>query len=314
VLIGNGPGSTGGSAALVSIGIINGAATIVDTAASGNNGLSAVLARDTIGDGFADTVYAGDLQGNLWKITALAGTASATSIFQAKDPARAQPITAAPLVGKNPATGTPWVFFGTGRYLGDDDLTDTQTQTWYGIKDTGTVISGRDNLIERSITTTGTIGDFSVRVISPGAAGELTNKMGWYIDLPIAGERMVVPNRFQGQALIGTSRIPDATDACRPSGKGYVMAIDPFTGGRLDKTFFDANQDGVFDDADKLLAGDVREIVSGIGFDSGVNNPIFVEDVMQVSLDDGSTETVKVQDSSVDAARMSWRELLNSTP
>lgn len=314
VLIGNGLGSTDESAALVSIGVMSGAVTVADTGASGSNGLSAVLAHDSDGDGFADIAYAGDLKGNLWKFTALAGNTSSTPIFQAKDPTNAQPITAAPLVGRNPASGTRWVFFGTGSYLGRDDVTDTQRQTWYGLKDTGTVINGRDDLVQRSITATGTIGDFSVRVISAGTTQELAGKRGWYIDLPVAGERMVVPNRFQGAALIGTSRIPDISDVCRPSGKGYVMAIDPFTGGRLEKTFFDANRDGVFDDADKLLGDDGLEIVSAIGFDSGVNNPIFVEDVMQVSRDDGKAETVKIQGSAVDAQRMSWRELLNLAP
>ena len=53
---------------------------------------------------------------------------------------------------------------------------------------------------------------------------------GWYIDLPVCAERMVVPNRFQGGALIGTSRIPTSQDFCQPSGRGFVMAIDPFTG------------------------------------------------------------------------------------
>jgi Tfp pilus tip-associated adhesin PilY1 len=42
---------------------------------------------------------------------------------------------------------------------------------------------------------------------------------------------MVVSNFFQGTALIGTTRIPDSGDVCSPSGKGFVMAINPFTGG-----------------------------------------------------------------------------------
>jgi type IV pilus assembly protein PilY1 len=51
--------------------------------------------------------------------------------------------------------------------------------------------------------------------------------------------------------------------------------------------------------------------VSGIGFESSPNNPIFVEDVMQVGLDDGTTETIKTQGSAAEAGRMSWRELVN---
>jgi type IV pilus assembly protein PilY1 len=311
VLLGNGPGSSGGSAQFITIGLFSGTATTTDTGATGSNGLSAVLARDSNVDGFADIAYAGDLKGHVWKITGIAGVGTTTSIFTATDGSTVQPITAAPLVGKDPATGTLWVFFGTGQYLGDSDLTTTQTQTWYGIKDTGTAISGRTNLVQRTITASGTIGDFSVRVISAGTTDELTTKMGWYIDLPATGERMVVPNRFQGAALIGTTRIPDATDVCRPSGKGYVMAINPFTGGRLDKTFFDATKDGLFNDSDKLNHDGLLDIVSGLGFDSSPNNPIFVDNIMLVGLDDGSMKTIKTQGSSVEAKRMSWRELLN---
>jgi type IV pilus assembly protein PilY1 len=117
----------------------------------------------------------------------------------------------------------------------------------------------------------------------------------------------VVPNRFQGGALIGTTRIPAVVDACQPTGKGFVMAINPFTGGKLDSTFFDTNHDGIFNDSDKRNG----EIVSGIGFDSSANNPIFVENVMQVGLDDGTTKTVRTQGTNVDASRMSWREILN---
>jgi len=122
---------------------------------------------------------------------------------------------------------------------------------------------------------------------------------------------MVVPNRFQGSVLIGTTRIPDASDICRPSGRGFIMAINPFTGSRLDRTFFDVTKDGLFNDGDKLPVSSVKTIVTGVGFGSSPNGPIFVENVMQVGLDNGTTKTLKTQGTSVDARRMSWRELLN---
>jgi type IV pilus assembly protein PilY1 len=121
---------------------------------------------------------------------------------------------------------------------------------------------------------------------------------------------MVVPNRFQGAALIGTTRIPDATDVCAPSGKGWIMAINPFTGGKLSRTFFDVTKDGQFNDSDKLNHDGVLDIVSGISFDSSPNGPIFVENSMEVALDNGTTKTVKTQ-GVVEAQRMTWRELVN---
>ncbi|MEO6186306.1 MAG: PilC/PilY family type IV pilus protein, partial [Steroidobacteraceae bacterium] len=311
VLIGNGPESTSDKAQLVAINVITGAVTTVDAGGAGSNGLSAVLARDSNGDRFADVVYAGDLKGRLLKISNLGGSPVVSTIFSAVDPSNvAQPITAAPLAGKDPATSKTWVFFGTGKYLTDTDPTDTQVQSWYGIEDTGAVPT-RTNLVQRSVIDQATASGFTVRTISAGTTGELAGKLGWYLDLPTTGERMVVPNQFQGGALLGTSRIPDSTDVCRPSGKGFIMAINPFTGGRLEQTFFDLNGDGLFNDTDKLSVSSVLKIVSGIGFDSSPNAPIFVENVMQVSLDDGTTRTIRTQGSSVDSRRLSWREIRN---
>lgn len=320
VLIGNGPSSTGGRSHLIMIGVggaNNGVGTVVSTSDLGTgNGLTAVLARDSNADGFADIAYAGDLHGNLWKFSGLAGGTTVSLMFTARDAANnAQPILAAPLVGRNPVDGQIWVFFGTGQYLNEADLSSKAVQAWYGLKDDGTQISGRAALVNRSIIEEAAVAGTPVRVIEDGSASELDLTHGWYIDLvsPVngaEGERMVVPNRFQGSALIGTTRIPEEGDPCNPGGRGYVMAIDPFTGARLATTFFDVNGDGVFDKSDMLCdASDNCVPVSGLGFESSPNNPIFVENVMQVSLDDGSTRTIRTQGSAVEATRMSWREL-----
>jgi type IV pilus assembly protein PilY1 len=333
VIFGNGPDNATNTAKMVTIGAISGTVAVANTPATGTpNGLTAVLARDTNADGFADVAYAGDLQGNLWKFTGLSGgTLSAgVKIFEARDPSNnPQPITAAPLVGKDPDTGSTWVFFGTGRYLNKADLEDMQVQTWYGIKDEYTTLTTRSNLVERSILTevrpTRSNDDdetegggepaeqqLAIRTVEASTPGDMEGQRGWYMDLVspafgVEGERIVVPNRFQGSALIGTTRIPDNSDLCNPSGTGFIMALNPFTGGRLSSTFFDRNRDGNFND-DDLSDGD---IVSGIGFDTGANQPNFIENEMYVSLDDGTTEHLKVQGGSSSAGRMSWREIVN---
>src|SRR3546814_8068783 len=53
------------------------------------------------------------------------------------------------------------------------------------------------------------------------------------------GERMVTPNQFQGTLLLGTTRVPESSDPCNPSGSGWIMAIDPFTGRGPGSVFFD---------------------------------------------------------------------------
>lgn len=325
VILGNGPDNSGGSADLIMVRISDGAVSTVPTGASGNNGLSSVFTWDSNSDGFVDTAYAGDLQGNLWRFNNLASvTPQVTKIFQAIGPdSNPQSITAAPLVVKHPDTGQRWVMFGTGRYLNTADTLNTAIQSWYGLKDpagtiaTGPLIAGRNELLERQILAEGVVGGFAARVIEASVANDLDDKSGWFIDLvsPVegqVGERMVVPNFLQGNVLIGTSRTPDSTDICRPSGTGFVMAIDPFTGARLNRTFFDLTMDSLFDQADQLLVDGQYLDVSGVGFVSAPNNPIFIENVMQTSLDDGSVSTLLTSGATVNARRTSWREILGN--
>lgn len=309
VFIGNGPNSSGGIAQLVTIRLNNGAVTTMSTGVAGDNGLSGPNVWNTGTTDFVDTVYAGDLRGNLWKFTNLAGSATATSIFQATDGATAQPITAAPLVARNPSNNDTWVYFGTGKYVNEADLSDTSVQTWYGLIDRGTTISGRSALQHVAITGEETLANgLGARVINSVTTPSVN---GWYIDLisPVRGaegERMVVPNFFQGLALVGTTRIPDNTSVCDPSGRGWVMAINPFTGGRLNSTFFDLNNDGNFNNSD-LSDG---EVVSGLGLPSGPNNPIFVGNVMLTNMDSAETNIIKTNSSVLAPARVSWREVV----
>lgn len=334
VLLGNGPDS-GDGAYLISItlgGVANGTVSTYAADTTSTNGLTSLLVRDSDGNSYADIAYAGDLEGALWKFSGISGTPSALKLFEAVDPdGLAQPITAAPMVGRDPETANLWVFFGTGKYLNEDDIADKQVQTWYGIIDSGVAVSGRSELVDRDILVEATVGGVPARVIESGAASELAGKKGWYIDLvsPTVnpadgkrGERMVVQNRFQGQALIGTTRIPQYTDPCKPTGSGYIMAISPFTGARLSSTFFDMNGDGISNDSDKYLTDDLNGDgvkndpgyipLSGIGFESSPNNPIFIENIMQVGLDDGTTKAIETFGSAVEASRMSWRELFNN--
>lgn len=312
VFVGNGPNSTGDDAHLIRIELGTGVVSTVATGAASSNGLSGVNVWWSAGETneFYDTVYAGDLQGNVWKVTGLAGTMAVSRLFTATDGTNAQPITAAPMVSRNPADGQTWVFVGTGRYLSSADIPDKNVQSWYGLIDDGTTISGRAQLIESEIEAETTIGDYGARVVSSIA---VTGPRGWYMDLvsPVhgaQGERMVVPNLFQGLALIGTTRIPDSDDVCSPSGTGYIMAINPFTGGRLPQTFFDINGDGVFNNADMVNGLPV----SGLGLPSGPNSPIFIGDIMQTSLDNAGSNSIKTNTTVLTPSRVSWREVVGN--
>ncbi len=116
------------------------------------NGLSSIVGLDNDSNGTTDYVYAGDLQGNLWKIdltsssttnwkTALGTVAAPTPLFIAQDSSgNTQPITSGIEISRHP-NGGYLLMFGTGSYVFTTDtlpdLTSTtfKTQTTYGIWD-----------------------------------------------------------------------------------------------------------------------------------------------------------------------------------
>jgi Tfp pilus tip-associated adhesin PilY1 len=90
-----------------------------------------------IQDNTAERVYGTDALGNVWRIT-LKGLGDNTDdvvrLATLRDPSgNPQPITTAPTMMNVGATQTRMVFVGTGRYLGESDLSDTQRQTVYGL-------------------------------------------------------------------------------------------------------------------------------------------------------------------------------------
>ncbi|MBS3897037.1 PilC/PilY family type IV pilus protein [Silanimonas sp.] len=315
VFLGNGINGSG-RADLIMIDVMGtnpGRATVVTTGADTANGLTGVAVADTNGDFIADAVYGGDFKGNLWRFTGLAHSPVASRLFTARSPSNeVQPITASPRVAKNPIDNALWVFFGTGSYLNENDLGDRTVQTWYGLRDDGGTIAGRAELNRVRIIDEGVVGGRLARAIELVPPSAMVGRRGWFIDLvgpsgTPAGERMVESNQFQGLTLLGTSRIPNADDVCAPGGTGFIMAIDPFTGGRRPGNFFDVNRDLTINAGDNLNGVPV----SGIGFASAPNSPTFLGRVMQVSMDDRSRETFLTDAGAGLPRRVSWREIVN---
>lgn len=174
VILGNGYNSAKGKAALYVLFIEKGrdgvwsegdfvklvADAPLAPVTNANNGLSTPIPFDSNGDGYADTVYAGDLQGNLWKFLigpnpsavdvggnpstwrvafSSAGcsddSSGCTPLFGATDGSGSpQPIVEPPEVMVHPIRGQ-MVLFGTGKYLEATDNASTQQQTLYGLWD-----------------------------------------------------------------------------------------------------------------------------------------------------------------------------------
>lgn len=164
VLMSNGYSSTNERAALFVLNAANGSVLkklTVDTGTAGNsvaNGLSTPKAVDINGDLVTDYVYAGDLQGNMWRFdlftanttpafsNATNTAASAFRIAFGGKPlykaqtvaAENQPITAAPTIVRHP-TGVGYIVnFGTGKYIesSDSGADISKAMSLYGIWDT----------------------------------------------------------------------------------------------------------------------------------------------------------------------------------
>jgi type IV pilus assembly protein PilY1 len=299
--------------------------------AGSQNGLSTPVIVDVNNDRITDYIYAGDMQGNMWKFDVtgsgagswdVAYTSGSTKLplFTATAPdGTAQPITAKPTVTRRP-DGDLMVFFGTGKYFEEVDrrvVTSPapQVQTFYGVRDPGAAISGgRDTLAQQSVIAT--VNDFGFDLRVTTAVEPTPTQNGWYLDLPDLGERQVSRPILRSGRIIFTTVIPNS-DACHAGGDSWLMELDAITGSRLAFTPFDLNDDGLFDAGDYVTVTidgeDIDVPVSGKKSKVGViKTPGIVQaGDLEHKIASGSSGGIEVTDDPGDigAGRQSWRQL-----
>lgn len=330
-IISNGYNSAGHKAQLLIIDLETGALIRrIDTgigSSTNPNGLSSPIPIDIDNDRITDAIYAGDLHGNLWKFDVSGNTPGSWRIAYgtAGTPAPLfdanRPITSRPEVGLNPEGGVV-VYFGTGKYFENTDNIVTAsepTHSFYGIFDDGDPVASRNDLLEQTV-----IGDFdsaefgaTVRITSNNELAP--DDEGWFIDLPINGERHVAPPILRPGRIIFTTLIPDP-DPCGSGGTSFIMELDALTGSRLaDESPFDLNDDTEFDSEDYfevVIDGEtVRVPVSGKESEVGI---IKTPGVLQsedssfefkyASGTSGGIEVIR-ESSGADRGRLSWRQL-----
>lgn len=318
VIIPNGVNSANGRAVLFIYDLEDGSLIAeIDTGVGSAlvpNGLSSPAVFDTGGDGMIDLVFAGDLHGNLWRFDISnsndrrwADAGSRSRLFAA---GITKPITAAPALALNPRDFRLWVFFGTGRYLTQDDPANTAVQSWYGMRDSATEVPVTA-LQRRRIEEQASVDGSRVRTFETASSLDAT-RSGWFIDLlrppfppgTAEGERMITNQRVVGRMLIASSIIP-STDPCAVGGTGFINAIDAFTGASPTRSFFDIDRDGDF--ADELVGG--RPVGS---IDLNISMPTeaaLVESILVVGGSRNITGEVPVDLSRL-YGRLSWREIV----
>ncbi len=296
------------------------------------NGMGSVAVTDfPFSDLQAARLYAGDLLGNIWvfdvssPISSDWTTAAAIRrLYTATDSGGApQPVTARPALALLPGSAsTVVVSFGTGSYFRNIDgmVGGAQTQTLYGIFDTGATVAGRSALLEQTIveqrsesfTTPAGSEPYDLRVVSDNLI-DLSIHSGWYLDLEYGGsnqgERVISQGTFPSgrtaERIRFTTLIPD-NDPCGSGRRGYLMDVDLFTGGRFDAPVFDLTGDGLLDD-DDLLDGLPP---SGIAFGTGeLPTTIRRRGTNLEGIYTGEGENIDGRTGDILEGRQSWRQL-----
>lgn len=291
-------------------------------------GLGAVNAIDTDGDRVVDRIYGGDLQGNLWvfDMTSTSGNwqsafksgSTAIPLFQAVldsdgdgTPDQAQPISMRPLVLNNTVSpsGTEGsggedylVYFGTGKYLENGDLTDASEQTMYAVWDRDDSELGRDDLQEQLIVTSGDLRNVTGSSID--WAGDVEREYGWFMDLPESGERSLNSPKFRGEILFFETYTPNS-DSCASGGSSWFMSVT-MDGHEPPFAVFDANNDGTINSDDGNYAGQ-RVSNSSTGATGILGNNQYFQNL------DGQPDQREVNygEDTNRAGRLGWRELID---
>jgi type IV pilus assembly protein PilY1 len=259
-------------------------------------------------DNTALRVYGGDTLGNVWRfdinndIGASGYDAQLLATLRRAD-GTAQPVTSRLELAS--VSGSPFVYVGTGRYLGITDLADSKTQSIYGIKDTlGSTSYGSPRLDTRFIrqTLTDSTCPSGATICSPTQAVRLGSNnpvnpatdAGWYVDLPASYERANTDPQLALGTLVFTTNIVDPS-ACDVGGRSYINFFDYRTGGSV------STATGV---SSVLLGNAIATRPAVVRLPNGN-----VVSLTRLSDDRTITSPVPIGTTSTTTRRVSWREL-----
>jgi len=198
---------------------------------------AAVVNPDTNNTALA--VYGGDLQGNLWRFNLSGASPTVSTMATLIDAAsKPQPITVRPEVGQ--VNGHQMVYVGTGRLLGVSDLQDPATLApagnWsyvsseYALLDNGTNL-GNPRASSAMVKQTFSTFSATQRAISSNPVSIPTN-IGWMVDFPTTGERVVVNAQLLLGVLVVTTNIPNV-NACSAGGDSWQYQFDYTSGSSI---------------------------------------------------------------------------------
>lgn len=277
---GSGPDDTG-NAYMVAMDMEDGAALekdLLSTTAGVTNMATAANAIDLDFDGYDDVMYMSDLAGNVWRYDLRADDLLTRSLLFKTEPGQA--IQASPIATID-YSGKVFLYFGTGRYIDNDDFANTDQQTFYCIVDDhgGTTVSRNTDLVDQTTK------------VNP-----VEGFKGWYIDLVVAdGERITEPDALVGGIVYFTSFAP-SDEVCKAGGESFLYAVKFRNGAGFDDDDNDAND---------TTDGRVTSLGEGI-----VTKPV-IDIINEQILVQGSDTRIHVQDTLGELRMLtvrSWRQ------
>ncbi len=263
VLFGNGVDSTDGKAALFIVfadGDFSGSGTNYKklvVPSTGSNGLSQPTWVDVNNDRIADYIYAGDIQGNLWRFDVSSANPNAWSVsyfqqplFQAIDPnGVALPITGAPEIRYHPLGGIV-VNIVTGLSLRTGDFPNySRTNGMFGLWDnpafeTAETADAVEDLLPRTLAqleartlvNSGVNADNNLERYVTGEAIDWSEKRGWYLFFNVPSEmglnNLTIANNQVLTVTVSPAppKLGAATDPCSDTPVARLLGVDPITG------------------------------------------------------------------------------------
>ncbi len=212
-------------------------------------------------DGNVDLVYVADLLGSLWRLEVAGYTNpdhwAVTELFTGGNEITAPPTAA---YGEN---GEVYVYFGTGAYLTEDDMTDLTEQRFYCVidKHDGATLDYKD--LENQTSTIHTISD------SPG----------WYVELwNEPGERVTETAVVVAKTVIFTSFAPTQV-ACVGGGTSYLYQMRYDDGGMAENEDSDDPEDRSVSLGDGVASYPVVDLSSGTVVVQSSDAQIHVNDI-----------------------------------
>jgi type IV pilus assembly protein PilY1 len=250
---------------------------------------------DSRKDNTTHYVYGGDLSGALWRFDI--DSASVVKLGSTSATAGNKPITTQPKLAEVKVGTTRYkvVYFGTGRYLGPNDLTAPSAsvaQTIFAVKDTGADLGV---LTASGATLVGqTLNSAVTPRTSTSTAVDWSASNGWYMSVPV-GERFNIDADLQFGTLVIAANRPSA-DYCQPTGSSILYQLNYKNGNVLTTGELSAQMVG----GTVIVLGSDQSHGGG-----GTPNYLCV-------LADGSTCTLPLNrppSLGTGAIRISWREI-----